>query len=236
MNLKYYTLVTTLLLSLPCSAADLYNAKIQLNRKSININTYPTKDVWRTKVVISSGNSSYSTDYNSADGDVPNLRWIFIDRKKSPQLLLETAEAGSCVYHILSISTNKIIPLLKLDTGPACLEPQAQGNGKLSVNNWEGFWKKEDQYILSNTETKLTMESTHIYDVNVVGAANKSFTFSDSECKPLVATPGLYIKVKSYNSITKQYKLETLDGGCSWIDEEQISTKGELVRGLPWAG
>lgn len=224
-----------------CSAGELYRLRVDVDgdRKPeiIQISTLPAQKDWRSKVIVKIGSAKYSVEFFSAESDLPEIRVVSIDRKRAQrQLLLETPEAGSCIYHLLSYVEHKLVPLLRFDSGPDCKAPQSQGNGHVSVSSWQGFWAKEDSYRLSIDGKKLVDDQKSSYSVEVAGVMGKSFLLQGAECPARWIQPGIYVKVKLYDSENERYRLQTTDGGCGWISAVDLNTLDEVIKELPWAG
>lgn len=223
------------------SAGELYRLRVDLDgdrrAEVIDVSTTPAKDAWRSRVRVKIGAAKYVAEYFSAESDLPDIRVVSIDRKQlQRQLLLETPEAGTCIYHLLSYVGKKLVPLLRFDSGPNCQPPQPQGNGHVSVSTWQGFWSKEDRYRLSADGKALVEESKVTYSVEVAGVAGKSLALQGAECPTRVVPPGTYVRVKLYDAKNDRYRLQTTDGSCGWIPASDLNTVDEIVKELPWAG
>jgi hypothetical protein len=222
-------------------AGELYRLRVDLDgdRKVeiIEVSTTPAKDAWRSRVRVKIGAAKYFAEFFSAESDLPDIRVVSIDRKRPQrQLLLETPEAGTCIYHLLSYVENKLVPLLRFDSGPTCQPPQPQGNGHVSVSTWQGFWSKEIRYQLSSDGKALVEEPKTIYSVEVAGVAGKPLALQGAECPARVVPLGTYVRVKLYDSKNDRYRLQTTDGSCGWIPASDLNTLDEIVKELPWAG
>ncbi len=223
----------------PSLAVEVHRLQVDLDGdgkpETVEISTQPGQEDWLSQAVVTVGAAQYSTDFFSADGDIPEIHVIPIDRKRPQrQLLLDTPEVASCVYHVLSYVEGKLIPLLRFDSGPGCQSPQALGNGLISVFSWQGFWTKEDRYRLSGDGTTLTQEPETTYAVNVPAAAGTSFLLQGAECPAKRIEPGVYLRVSLYDSKHDRYRFQTIDGGCGWISSADLNESGP-IRELPWA-
>lgn len=224
-----------------CMADELYRitANFNGNKKPdvILVSTSPSKVQWRSKVTIAIGKSEFSTDFFSGENDLPEIRIVAIDRKRADrQLIVETPEAGSCIFNVLSVIDRKIVPIIHFESGPDCRPPQPLGNGEMSISRWQGFWWKEDRYKLDETGTKLELTKQAIYLVDVSGVAAKQINLEGAECAAKLIQPGTFIKIKKFDSNTDKYRLETQDGNCGWLPSRDLSPPDGVIKELPWAG
>jgi hypothetical protein len=240
-NLSASIAIAGMAMSVICAAAEIYRLQIDLDGDSkpeiVQISTAPSKEDGRSRVIVKIGNSSFSDEFFSADSELPDIRVIAIDWKRTQrQLLLETPEAGACIYHLLAYTPNKLIRLLRFDSGPNCQPPQPLGNGEVSVSTWQGFWAKEDRYRLSKDGLSLIVEPQDFYQVRVAGAAAKAFRLEGAECPARSVPRGIYVRIKLFDPKKDRYRIESSDGGCGWIPAVDLNTEGEIIKELPWAG
>lgn len=240
-RLSLFLTLLGIVASTPCLAAEIQRLHIDLDGDKkpeiIRISTAPAAEDWRKRFIVRIGASKYTNDFFSADGDLPDVRVVYIDRNRSQhQLLIGTPEAGSCIFHLLAYSPKKLIPLLRFDSGPNCRPPQPLGNGKVSVTTWQGFWHQNETYHLSKDGEVLLAESQDIYDVRVSGAAGKSLVLQGAQCASREVAPGMFIRVKLFDAKQDRYFLESADGGCGWIPASKLDTIDDTVKELPWAG
>ena len=224
-----------------CQAGEFQRIHIDLvgdgKLETVTFSTAPTTKAWRKKLIVRIGTSEFLDDFFAADGDLPDVRVVAIDRKRPQrQLLVGTPEAASCIFHLLTYSKGKLIRLLRFDAGPDCQPPAPLGNGHVNVGIWQGFWSKTERYALSKDGDILTAEPKDEYDVGVSGFAGKALQLQGAECVPRTATPGVFIRVKKYDTKQNRYRLESADGGCGWIPAADLNTTDEKVMELPWAG
>ncbi len=225
----------------PGAAHELYRLQIDLDgdRKpeTVEIDTAPAQQDWRSRVIVKVGAAKYVAEFFSAEADVPDIRVISIDRKRAQrQLLLETPEPGTCIYHVLSYVGGELVQLLRFDSGPNCQAPQPLGNGQISVSTWQGFWTREVRYRLSVDSRFLVVEPVTMHRVEVAGVAAKPIPLQGAECPSRTVQPGTYVKVKLYDPKNDRYRLQTTDGSCGWIPAADLNTIDELIKDLPWAG
>lgn len=236
-----FTVLIGLIASMPGWAGEIYRLQADIDgdgrRETIQVLTLPAMQSWRSQAIVKVGGATYSTEFFSAESGVPDIELLSIDNKRAErQLLLETPEAGSCIYHLLSYIERRLVLLLRFESGPSCKAPRALGNGDVSVSTWQGFWWKEDTYRLSLDGTVLVKEEKSTYYVGVAGAAGKQFLLQGAECAASWVQPGAYLRVKLYDPNSDRYRLDTLGGGCGWVSSADLSALDPLVRELPWAG
>jgi hypothetical protein len=201
------------------------------------LSTSKAKDDWRKRLTVEISKSKYSDEYFAAEGDIPDIRVISIDRKRREhQLLVGTPEAGSCVFHLLSSTSKRLSLLLRFDSGPNCVPPTPLGNGKVSISTWQGFWNKDDTYRLTSDGRALVLEEQEKYFVNASGSAGNGLTLQGATCPMRAITPGTFIRVKLFDPKANRYFLEAADGGCGWIPADEVNTPEEKLLNLPWAG
>ncbi|QLI82515.1 hypothetical protein HZU75_13810 [Chitinibacter fontanus] len=238
------TTVIALILSVaPISglAGELYRLRVDIDgdgkQEAIQVATFPAREEWRSRVVVKIGSEKYSTEFFSAESDLPDIRVVSIDRQRPQrQLLLGTPEAGTCIYHLLAYAGHKLLPVLNFDSGPDCKAPQPLGNGRVSVSTWQGFWAKENRYRLNNEGTALVKEQAVTYDVGAAGVVGKTFSLQDAECPAKWIQPGAFVRVKLYDSVGERYRVEDTDGSCGWIPAADMNSIDSLIKELPWAG
>ena len=223
----------------PSLAVEVHRLQVDLDGDGkpeiIEISTLPGQEDWSSQAVVTIGTAQYVTEFFSADGDIPDISVIPIDRNRPQrQLLLHTPEVASCVYHVLSYVEGKLIPLLRFGSGPGCQSPQALGNGQISVFSWQGFWTKEDRYRLSNDGTSLTQDAKVTYTVDVPAAAGAAFLLQGAECPARQIEPGTYLRATLYDLKRDRYRFQTIDGGCGWLSSSDLS-QSSPIRELPWA-
>ncbi len=222
-------------------AEEIQRLQVDLNGDNkvdvISIEMAKTKDESRSRLTIRIGESIYSDDFFSADGDLPDVRVVAIDRKRYwRQLLVNTPEAGSCIFHVLAFSSQKLIRLLRYDSGPSCKAPIPLGNGQLSVSTWQGFWNREDRYRLSKDGESLVAEPAAVYSVLASGAAGNSLVLQGAECGKRTVPFGTFIRVRLFDAQKKRYRLEASDGACGWVPAKELDSMNGNVKELPWAG
>jgi hypothetical protein len=222
-------------------ADEIQRLQVDLNGDNkvdiISIETTQNTNEGRSRLTVRLGESIYSDDFFSADGDLPDVRIVAIDRKRSQrQLLISTPEAGSCIFHVLAFSSQKLIRLLRYDSGPSCNAPIPLGNGQLSVSTWQGFWNREDRYRLGRDGESLIAEPAATYPVLVSGAAGNSLVLQGAECGKRTVKLGTFVRVKLFDVKNKRYRIESSDGACGWIPARKLDSSGESIKELPWAG
>ncbi len=242
-SIKHLPLIALLI---GLAASSVYAGEIQRLRVDldgdgvldlVHLSTSRAKEDWRKLLTVGISKSRYSDDYFAADGDIPEVRVIAIDRKRRErQLLVGTPEAGSCVFHLLSFTSKSLSLLLRFDSGPNCLPPTPQGNGTVSVSTWQGFWNKDDTYRLTPDGRALVLEERDMYFVNASGSAGKGLTLQGATCPTRTIAPGTFIRVKIFDPKANRYLLESADGGCGWLPADEVKTPEDILLNLPWAG
>jgi hypothetical protein len=216
--------ICTLALISGIAASSAHAGEIQRLRLALNGNgvedvvilkTSKANEDWRRRFTVEIARSKYSGDYFSADGDTPSVREIAIDRnRKERQLLVDTPEAGSCVFHILSFASKRLTSLLRFDSGPDCNPPVPQGNGTLRILTWQGFWNKNETLRLSKDGKALVLEQQDKFWVNVAGSAGTGLTLQGATCASRDIPLGTFVSVKFFEPKGNRYMLESADGGC----------------------
>lgn len=224
-----------------CQAGELYRLNVNLDGgqrpASVRVVSEPAEQDWRSRIIVKVGEARYVAEYFSAEGDLPDIRVVAIDRSRAQrQLLLHTPEPGTCIFHLLGYVRGELSPLLRFDSGPGCRAPQPLGNGYVSVFTWEGFWTREDRYRLSGDGRALLPESVDIYRVEVAGIAARPIALEGAQCAAGTVKPGAYVKVKLYDARHERYQLQSAGGACGWVPAGELNSIDELVRDLPWAG
>lgn len=172
--------------------------------------------------------------YFAVDGDVPELSIIRIDRATNErQLLVRADQAASCIFHVIGYVKLRLIPLLTVDQGPDCKEPQPNGNGTITVNTWQDFWNREDQYRLNANGTALTLIPQRINTVGVAGFPKSDVTLDAAGCKVRTIRRGSFTKVVEFDPAKHRFLLNDYNGACGWLGEDDLKAR---MEGLPWAG
>lgn len=224
-----------------CQAGELYRLQVSLDAgqrpDSVRVVSAPAEEEWRSRIIVRIGEARYVAEYFSAEGDLPDIRVVAIDRGRTlRQLLLHTPEPGTCIFHLLGYVGTELVPLLRFDSGPGCRAPQPHGNGYVSVFTWEGFWTREDRYRLTEDGRALLPESVDIYPVEVAGIAARPIALQGAQCAAAVVQPGAHVKVQLYDARRERYQLQSADGACGWVPARDLNSIDEVVRDLPWAG
>jgi hypothetical protein len=195
------------------------------------------KEDWRGILTVKATGARYSTEYFSADGDIPSVRVVRLDAARTErQLLVQTVEAGSCVFHLLAYKAKRLVPLVRFDAGPDCAAPQIWGNGKLGLSTWQGFWNRTEVYRLGANGLSISKEPQEHYPVGVRGIAGVNLRLDDAGCLSAEIASGKLLRVEIFDAGRKGYLLKTSTGDCGWIPETEVDTIDEKIKDLPWAG
>ena len=229
-----------LVLAASAAAGEIERLRVDLNGDGVpdwvSVSTSEAKENWRKRLTVEIEKSKYSDTFFAADGEVPEVQVIAIDRKRQEhQLLVSTPEAGSCVYHMLSYTSKRLSLLLRFDSA-SCLPPTPLGNGKVRVSTWKGFWNREEIYHLTPDGQELVQEDQSKYFVNASGSAGVGLVLQGATCQARTVPLGTFIRVKVFEPTTNRYLLESADGGCGWLHADDVKTPEEKLLNLPWAG
>jgi hypothetical protein len=115
--------------------------------------------------------------------------------------------------------------------------PTFSGNGIVLVENWGGFWRIKDKYIVEKGTRKLKKVPQEFYYVGVVGQVKNSFPiYFSRQSKAVVANlqPGSQVSIvlADLTAAPKEwYLIKSATGLLGW------ATVGALknLDGLPWA-
>ncbi|MDD2699883.1 MAG: hypothetical protein PHH36_01470 [Sideroxydans sp.] len=185
------------------------------------------------KFSIQIGNSNYAGAYYAADGELPKLTVVSLDRNlSSKQLLVKMQEPLSCEYFVLAYSSKQLIQLLKFQTGVGC-DVQINGDGTLGVPTWEGFWFSQQIYRLNAEGTQLTLLPQTIHSVGVDATANKDILLEKAQCDQTFLKQGSKLRVERFDMALHRYFINTTFGTCGWLDTKKMN---EYLAGLPWSG
>jgi hypothetical protein len=228
--------------STSCHAAEVARLRVDLDGDGkLEVVTMTTAAVdtagSRSRVALRVSAARYVAEFFSAESDLPALRVVTIDRARPQrQLLLETPEAGGCAFHLLGWVGNKFVALIRLDAEPACKSPRVLGNGIVSVEAWEGFWWKDEQYRLNARGDALERKHRVRYAMSVTGRAAKPIALGGAECPERLVPHDTVLRVTLYDAGTGRYRVETPSGDCGWLPAADVNRIDEVVRDLPWAG
>jgi hypothetical protein len=176
------------------------------------------------------GNASHDGDYFAADGDVPQLALVRVDRNKLPhQLLVTTAAPDYCSYELLAFQKGKLKSLMKHGS-KSCVAPRALGDGRLEVLTWEGFWNRRDYFLADASGARMVLERRTVYRVEVSGVAARAIALVPERCREATIAAGNPLLVKSYEPARNRYLLMDHEGACGWIGEVEFTG---AVRDLP---
>ena len=202
----------------------------------VSLSTSPAQKDWRRVLTVAIPGTRYRTEYFSADGDLPSARVVILDRARHErQLLIETIEAGSCVYHLLAYKSKKLVSIFRFDS-TMCRAPEIWGNGKFGVPYWEGFWTKIDTYRIAKAGTAAAQEIQEQFLVGVAGIAGERLQLADAGCASNDIAAGTLLHVAMFNSQRAAYLLRAGAGTCGWIPESEVNTITNKILELPWAG
>ena len=207
---------------------------------SANVVTFTlkkAKDDWKGLLIVKAANSQYNTEYFSADGDIPSVRVVRLDTTRNErQLLVQTVEAGSCVFHLLAYKEKRLASLIRFDGGPSCDEPQIWGNGRLGLSTWEGFWRKTNVFRVSANGLSIQPEPQALYMVHAYGVAGVDLHLAEAGCRSSDIHSGEPLLVDVFNAERKSYLLKSFAGECGWLPETEVNTMDHKIEELPWAG
>lgn len=239
MGIRNWIVALGLIASTPSLADELYRLNVDLDGDGkpevVEVFTGPASEDWRSTATVKIGSSTYSAEYFSEWGDIPHIRVVSLSPNQQ-QLILETLEPASCIYHVLTWKNETVLPMMVFDSGPHCKHPEPYGEGRLSTLTWQGFWEKEDKYLLDSSGSQLILQPQDSYQVTILGAhrasgaAAKRFNLAGADCPSREVLPGTHIVFDVYSPGRKSYRLETLDGGCGWISEDDVF---QTIHGLP---
>ncbi len=208
---------------------------------AVTLSTAPAAKDSRRLAVVRLGHSEYKADFFAAEGEIPTLNAIQIDRGNHAhpvvrrQLLLMTPEAGSCIYHVLALESGHLAVLLRFDSGSDCRAPEPGGNGTISTYAWQGFWFREERYRLTGSGTSLVKQPQDAYVLNVAGAAAKPLLLEDAGCSVRDVPTGQYLRLESFDARGNRYLVKAAGGACGWLPASDIES-GQAVAELPKAG
>ena len=183
-----------------------------------------------------SGSSEFATEQFALDQELPTLTTLALDKKRKPlQLMLETVEAGSCVFHVLAYAHTRIVPLLSVDTGSDCKPPEARGSGVLAVPSWEGFWWKWTRYRLDAEGLALQPQLESSYPVQVRVTAGKPLKLGGAACPEQTVAAGSVVELERYDVRRHSYFARRGQAACGWLPAATLSDP-EAFTDVPWAG
>jgi hypothetical protein len=118
--------------------------------------------------------------------------------------------------------------------------PEFLGNGIVYVDDWMGFWRRREKYVLNNSTRKLELVPRFAYYVGVKATVKKSFSiFKDKDLKQEVALLGKYSEIelllcdmnyrKAYDDL---YLIKSKSNLIGWAGCKDVF---ENLEGLPWA-
>lgn len=126
-----------------------------------------------------------------------------------------------------------------LEMGILARWPQFLGNGIIYCDDWMGFWKRREKYILNTQTRKLEKIPQELYYVGVEGTVGKSFTiYRTKELKEPIAKLrtgskvlilACYIGKEEAKNI---YLIKSESGLLGWAAEDKIL---ENLKDLPLA-
>ncbi len=118
--------------------------------------------------------------------------------------------------------------------------PVFLGNGIVYVDNWEGFWKKRDKYVLNDANRELNLVPQYAYFVGVRVKVENSFTiYKNKDLKDIVAYLGkdseielLICDTENKNWPDYLYLIKSGSGLTGWASFTVI---GKNSTGFPYA-
>lgn len=182
---------------------------------------------------VSIGKATYEEKFFAVFGEFPELKAVRIDQdRKLRQLQVTTYGPSSCDYHLLSYVGRKLVLLIKTSSEGCDEEPYPQGNGRLSIGTWMGFWDRNDLYQLDASGTKLTLIPATTYIIRARVAAAADVVLDPADCASHALSRGQYVVIESYEPAKHRYLLKTPDGMCGWLSEDKLDTS---LTEIPYA-
>jgi len=138
-------------------------------------------------------------------------------------------------YLILRYKGNEIKVLGKLTRWPYFMR-----NGIVYVDDWMGFWKKREKFVLNPKTEQLEKVPQEFYYVGIEATVAKSFPiYQTRENKEVVANLKEKSKIliilcdpSDSNTFKHQYLIKSESGILGWASLESFEDK---LEGLPWA-
>jgi len=112
--------------------------------------------------------------------------------------------------------------------------PSFPGNGIVYVDDWAGFWKRMDKYVLNKQTRKLDHVKQPFYYVGVTGTVDSSIPiYAATDMKTPVANllPKSAVLIL-LNDGKENYLLKSTTGLVGWVKEDTLNRH---FSDLPWA-
>lgn len=118
--------------------------------------------------------------------------------------------------------------------------PEFPGNGIVYVDDWMGFWKKKDKYVLDRENRTLKLIPQELYNVDVEGSVLTSFPICQNRAGSKILADlaaGSKITILACDPSNPDYDeqwylIKTETGLLGWA---KLKTFRENVEGLFWA-
>jgi len=118
---------------------------------------------------------------------------------------------------------------------------EIRGNGIVLVDEWVGFWKRRDKFVLDAKKAQLRKVEQDVYWVGQEATVKKSFPLQRSRTDSAVVAnlaPDTKVLVVAAAPPSAQgpndwYLIKSSTGLMGWA---RIEYGSELLDGLPWAG
>jgi len=118
--------------------------------------------------------------------------------------------------------------------------PEFSGDGKVLVDDWMGFWRKREIYVLDKESKTLSVIPQEFYYVGVEAEVKDPFSLNRSrvdEDGVSIVNAGEKIILLLYSPSKEDlyedwYQIKTSSGFIGWA---KLKTFYEKVKGLPWA-